>query len=169
MIGIDSNGHDLNQQLQAGERMLWSGHPRRGLLLRPSDAYLIPFSLMWFGFTMFWEPAVVTGDAPLILMVWGIPFLIMGIYFTIGRFFVDARVRARTAYGLTNQRILIATGSPSAPSLHTLPLEMLGSISLKTRSNGTGTIVFGDSHPLGKLYPGVHLPACRSYIPSSSS
>ncbi len=37
----------LRPLLEANEKLLWSGQPRRGLMLRPSDAYVIPFSLLW--------------------------------------------------------------------------------------------------------------------------
>ncbi|MGD0696990.1 MAG: hypothetical protein ABSB82_19400 [Terriglobia bacterium] len=38
------------------ERVLSKGEPQKGFLLKPSDAYLIPFSLVWVGCAVLGEP-----------------------------------------------------------------------------------------------------------------
>ena len=46
----------LASYLEPNEKLLWAGNMRRrGLLFRRSDAMMIPFSLVWGGFTVFWE------------------------------------------------------------------------------------------------------------------
>jgi hypothetical protein len=88
--------------LGRGERLLWSGEPRRGPMLRPSDAFIIPFSVLWAGFALFWNVSVWASGAPIFFRLWGLPFLAAGAYITVGRFWFDSMRRGRTAYGVTN-------------------------------------------------------------------
>ena len=135
----------LQRQLAAGEQVLWQGRPRQGLMLRSSDAYLIPFSLLWCGFAIFWEWNVIRLDAPLLFKLLGIPFVLVGLYIVAGRFVTDARRRARTHYALTTERILIASG-PNSKNIQSLSLRHLPDITLEEHANGTGTISLGNMH-----------------------
>jgi hypothetical protein len=148
---------DIQRQLGADERLLWSGQPKSGLKLRGSDAFLIPFSILWAGFAVFWEAGVIGSDAPFFFMLWGIPFILVGLYFTVGRFFVDAAVRAKTSYGVTNQRVVIIRGLTSR-KVTSLSLRNLQEIGLEQRSDGSGTITFGPSAPFSTMYRGVSWP-----------
>ena len=98
----------ISQYLTKGESLKWSGVPRQGLVFRPSDALMVPFSVFWAGFAVFWEASVLKDGAPTFFALWGIPFVLMGLYITVGRFFHDAMRRAKIEYGVTDQRIIIA-------------------------------------------------------------
>jgi hypothetical protein len=100
----------LENELGPQERLLWAGRPRQGFVLRAADVFLIPFSLLWGGFVVFWEFTAVSNKAPFFFALWGVPFLLAGCYFVFGRFIADARQRAKTSYGLTNERVIIVSG-----------------------------------------------------------
>jgi len=113
-------------------------------MLRGSDALMIPFSLFWAGFAFFWEWSVIQSGAPLLFRLWGIPFVAIGVYIVVGRFFVDSWQRSRTHYAVTNERILIVDGIRKI-TVRYAQLSGLADMSLTEHSNGTGTITFGSS------------------------
>jgi hypothetical protein len=133
---------EIEKELNSGEKLLWSGRPRQGLRLRASDAFVIPFSLLWCGFAIFWETSVFKGNAPFFFRLWGVPFVLIGLYMVFGRFFADARTRARTYYGVTSERIIIVSGLFSR-QIKSLSLRTLTDVSLTERGDGSGTITFG--------------------------
>ncbi len=147
----------LAAELRPGERLLWAGHPRRGLIFRAADAFIIPFSLLWAGFAIFWEAMVFVSGAPALFVAWGIPFVLLGLYFVFGRFAVDARMRARTYYGVTSERVVIISGL-TRRAVKSLNLRTLSDVSLTEKANGFGTITFGPTLPMfrwfGTPWPG---------------
>jgi len=103
---------DFRAYLQSGERIVWTGRPAQGVRLSGRDAFLIPFSLLWGGFAIFWETSVlvmaIRTVAVLPMVLFGGAFVVVGCYMMFGRFFVDAWARSRTVYALTDRRALIA-------------------------------------------------------------
>jgi hypothetical protein len=133
----------LRALLLPGERVLWQGMPGQGFRLEASDLLTIPFSILWCGFAVFWEGLAVSYDAPLLFRLWGIPFVLIGLYMLVGRFFYDIRVRARTTYAVTDRRVLILKRWPFQ-RLTALALGGLDTINLEETGDGAGTIHFGD-------------------------
>lgn len=131
----------LRERLGPEEQILWAGRPLSGIRLQPSDAFAIPFSVMWGGFAIFWEASVLTSRAPLFFCLWGIPFVLVGLYLIAGRFFYDAWQREKTLYALTNQRVLIIQGW----KVQSFALATLDNINLTEGRDGTGTISLGAS------------------------
>ena len=136
----------LQPYLQPGEGVLWTGGPDPKRLLSGKDLFLIPFSLMWGGFAIFWEGSVLAfgrgpNQAPIFFVLWGIPFVVVGQYFIWGRFLVKRWDRGRTIYAVTNQRVLALRGR----SLQSIFLSQLPPIVQSSRADGSGSLEFGSS------------------------
>jgi len=133
--------------LDPAEELVWEGRPATGLKLKASDAFMIPFSLVWGGFAIFWEYMAITMGAPFFFALFGLPFVAIGLYLIVGRFFWDAYTRDRTRYALTTQRAIIATSHMgrkmrSIPITASSPIEYSpgpeATIILDSRVEGTG-------------------------------
>ena len=162
----DKNAAVVQNELGLGERILWSGQPQHGLRLQASDTFLIPFSFFWGGFALFWEFGVITSGAPMFFWLWGMPFVLVGFYLILGRFFVDAWLRQNTFYALTNERILILSGL-FRRQVTSLNLNTLDSLSLTEKSKGRGTLTFGPTQPMGWIYGGSGWPGAGRYTSPS--
>jgi hypothetical protein len=147
----ESPEEQILPELGKGEQLLWAGRPRQGLVLRASDGLLIPFSLMWGGFAIFWEAMAINQGAPIFFCLFGIPFVVVGMYLMIGRFWVDAYQRSRTVYGVTSERIVIIS-SPCGRRMRSLNIETVPDVTLTERSNGGGTITFAALPPFFGQY-----------------
>ena len=130
--------------LLPGERILWRGRPGQGILFSQHDVLLIPFSLMWGGFAVFWEYQVTArGAAPLFFQLWGLPFVCIGLFMIFGRFLLDAYVRAHMDYAITDRRVLIARARPS-PAFKAIGLDLAAAaMELVAAGGGRSTLFFG--------------------------
>jgi len=155
----------IGAQLAPDETVIWTGRPRTGLAFRPYDLLITAFSAIWLTIAVY-----ITGTArsmgrgmipggfritsnpftgrpmfmqPLAIFdIVGFLFIAVGLYLLLGRFFVDARIRANTYYGLTDKRVLIVTGF-SGNRFISIPLERIGELNVSRRADGSGTIRFG--------------------------
>lgn len=139
------------------EQILWQGQPKQGILLRAADIFLIPFSLIWGGFAIFWEVGVITAGAPFFFTLWGIPFVLIGLYLIVGRFFVDALQRWKTHYALSDERVIITSGLLNR-SVKSVSLRSLADVSLSQSRGSRGTITLGPTQPLSWMYAGTAWP-----------
>jgi len=151
---------ELRPNLSSDEKLLWTGKPKTGIVFRGSDAFLIPFSLLWGGFAIFWETYVILTDAPFFFKLWGIPFVLVGLYITVGRFFLDAKKRANTIYGITPDRIIIKTGIFSS-EIKSLNIRTLSDITINQKADNTGTITLGSTDFRYAMMQGMDWPGAK--------
>jgi hypothetical protein len=145
---MNTVSEDIRRELAAGERIRWSGRPRQGLALRPSDALAIPFSLVLCAGAIFWEYKIIrSNSAPMHFLLLGIAGVAIGLYVVVGRFFVEAYQRSKTFYAVTNERILIVTGLFSR-TVNSLNIKTLSDVSLTVKPSGEGTVFFGAQRSL---------------------
>ena len=122
--------------LAPGETILWRGKPAGGHLFGPQDLFMIPFSIFWAGFAFYWFfNALRVG----VFALFGIPFVCVGIYITVGRFFHMAHRRKHTAYVITTAKVIRKRGN----RIDMLDAKTMPAIHVTAHTDGTGTIRFG--------------------------
>ncbi|MGB8647262.1 MAG: PH domain-containing protein [Anaerolineae bacterium] len=131
----------IQGELMSGEKLLWAGRPRRGLVLRSGDVYTIPLGFLYLGFAVFWETWV-TLNGVYCFTLFGAPILLAGLYVAIGRFILDIWKRAQSYYGVTDRRVIIVTRLLKL-NVKSLDLHALGDFSWDKSEDGRGTITFG--------------------------
>ena len=101
----------VEAELRDGETLLWAGAPDPGVLFSRNDLFLIPFSLLWCGFAIFWELSVLRDGAyPWFFPVFGGFFVVMGLFLVAGRFLLKRLRKARTGYAVTDRRAFLVSG-----------------------------------------------------------
>jgi len=142
----------IQPELASGESVLWAGQPNPGVIFHKDDIFAIPFSFLWGGFAIFWEAGVMgywgsgprAHSAPVFMMIWGIPFVLIGQYLIWGRFLYAAWLKKRTHYAVTDRRVLVVQEGWKR-QMSSAFLDSLPAISREGRSNGPGTLRFTDA------------------------
>jgi hypothetical protein len=142
---------NLQPWLSGREELIWVGQPWQGLRLYKDDWLLIPGLVI---------PALIIGTIGIIL--WSAPFLLaqliaiatwaIAFYMVFGRFLLDAYIRSRTIYGITNRRIIIyKKGTKEAMSV---ALGSLKPLRVLARNDQYGTIFLPPNDPamVGLIY-----------------
>jgi hypothetical protein len=154
------NSDSFARRLLPDETILWTGRPGQGLMFSSRDIFLVPFSLLWCGFAIFWESNVWRmNGAPDFFMLWGASFVCIGLYFVFGRFVADAWVRKGMKYAVTDKRILIERSAPFA-KFSAVAIAQIADVDLSENADGRGTIRFGPAMSLlGRQNMGLWSPA----------
>jgi hypothetical protein len=129
----------LQRYLSANEKLLWVGRPGQGIRFEKGDIFQTVFAIFWLGFVL-WTPLKNWSELNYTMFSHGflLPFVAIGFYMLIGRFFYDAYVRSRQVYGLTSLRLMVAVGDQCTSSA----LNNLPQLTLSYHLQGWGTINF---------------------------
>ncbi|PYY32965.1 hypothetical protein DEI89_11300 [Curtobacterium sp. MCBD17_030] len=100
-------------ELRPGERLLWVGQSDPARLFTGRDGFLVPFSILWGGFAIFWEVGVLTTGAPWFFALFGSVFVLIGLHLIVGRFFVKRHRKRTEAFAVTDRRAFITNGRSS--------------------------------------------------------
>jgi len=97
-------GMEIPWWQQPGERVLWEGRPDPRVVFSKQDLYLVPFSLVFsaIAVSILLTPGSGGAGGDLIM----VPFLAVGLYLLVGRFFYQRYNRRRTRYVVTDRRAL---------------------------------------------------------------
>jgi hypothetical protein len=132
----------LDVTLQPGESIVWMGRPDPRIVFHHDDLYLFPFSLMWGGFTIFWERGVSQQNWSF-GMLWGIPFVLIGQFMIWGRFLYARWKKKRILYIVTNKRVITTVDSATSPRVISYPISEVKEVTEELRRDDAGTITFG--------------------------
>lgn len=153
---VDENLDPLiENQLNPGEKILWKNRPQQGFLLRRSDSFFIPLSVLLCGLSCWlegWIINLLVNAAPILsdptgMLLFAImaffailclPLVLIGLFLVAGRFFFDRQRRKKTLYVLSNQRVIIGT-SIIKHRIRSIGLEKIRP-RLEIRQDGRGTV-----------------------------
>jgi hypothetical protein len=117
MLAIDQDSlAAIQPELTPGETVLWAARPRAGVVFHGNEYEpQVLISLLIGGFTILWEALVIWSlwSTPshrvrsVLLICWGVPFVIDGQYRMWGRFFYAAWKKKKTYYAVTNRRVIV--------------------------------------------------------------
>ena len=127
-------------ELGAGERLIWSGAPRRAVAFDAAGvAQMVIGAAVVYLFVKFYDVARYQSLQENIL--WAVLFLAL-LYFSVGRLLMEGMRRRRSVYAITSERLLMINGSFSR-FVKSFPLRTITDIDLQEQSGGFGTIQIG--------------------------
>jgi hypothetical protein len=137
-------------ELQSGESLYWAGtaDPRRAALSAlPASIFGIPFA----AFALFWITQAYHASSSLsksnnafakgfsVFPIFGVPFLLVGLGLVLSPLWAFLK-GGSTVYAVTNQRVMVITGSTNRTVKSLTPVDILG-VDHSERPDGSGDIL----------------------------
>ena len=127
----------VQSYLSGGEYVLWQGKPGKVRLLDPFYLSTALFAIPWLAFCGYWEYMAIRSGGNF-MVLWGVPFILVGLYMLVGRPLNAIRLRGRTCYVITNRKLLIRAGQ----HIQVFDGRDLPPMDIHLNRDGTGTILF---------------------------
>lgn len=125
---------ELQKYINKEEQILWAERPKQGFIF--SVGCLSVFGLGIIISMTFWMAIALFLAPDIIMALFGIPFVLIGLYYSIGRFFHDRHIRKKMIYGLTNQRVFIKKGA----QLSALDISAITDMKILKQKDDAGSI-----------------------------
>lgn len=111
---------------------------------------MVPFSVLWGGFTIFWFVGALARGGVLFAL-FGVPFIVVGLYLIVGRFLYKRWKAHRTLYVLTDRRVIeVVTGARTRTRAEFI--DRVPTINHDLRGDGSGTIRFSSWNWVSSVY-----------------
>ena len=152
--------------LLKGEEARWWGRPAQGIVPTRMDIVLVPLSVLGLVPVGLAFGPVLAGGRGGTVGLYLAMFLAIGLAFAFGRFLLDAWLRSRVRYAVTDRRALIL-GSWPVPALTAVDVRLLPVMVYDPGLGGKATIRFGEPPRRGFPVWGRRSPFERwDWVPS---
>ncbi|MBW6411938.1 hypothetical protein [Clostridium weizhouense] len=145
------------------EKVLWSGKPDTKNLFMKEDIFPTIFGCSFIIAHLIWEVIsirIITGSIiqesvkpsdGIISALFGLPFIFIGYYLTIGRVIKRKLNKQKILYAITNKRLLIFEIGKTEKVIAKY-INQITNIDIDINKNGRGTIIFGENKSYNKFY-----------------
>jgi hypothetical protein len=149
---LDQPPEVRTHDLLPGERVLWSGSPKPGIRIQGRDLVNLPFGCVFTGFALFWttmafvmtRSAGTRGPFRIFFPLFGLPFILVGLYVIFGSVLVRAAQAKKTAYAITDRRLITVVEGGNR-TVNAIDLERILSTTLYEGKDGSGSIAYSIS------------------------
>jgi hypothetical protein len=156
----------LRPFLSDREELVWTGRPQQGIAFRKSDLFLVPFTFLFTLLIVLTFPVRLIAEnshLPLPLIVAFSLYGVVLLYVLVGRFLVDAYLRSKITYGITNRHVMIHSKGGTTRSFE---IRGLTHLSVEAGKDGRGTVTIGSKkRPTQLVLRGLPLPNQDAYLP----
>lgn len=136
----------VDNELDRGERLLWTGQPKT-LRFVLFSLPLVIFAIPWTGFSVFWMLGTLYfgqkmdgGILGWIFPLFALPFLLIGLGMLSTPFWISRRMK-KTVYAVTNKRAIIFVKGFST-SVKSYDSKNISSINKRVKADGSGDLLF---------------------------